>query len=556
MLDKTRISNRGWLLILLAVTLVWFSNLEFRKLVRPDEGRYAEIPREMVASGDWLTPRLDGYKYFEKPALQYWATATAYEAFGERHWTSRLWPALTGLFAVLATIYCGWRVFGREAGIYAGLVLGSAFLYVVMAHVDTLDMGVTAFMTLTLCAWLLALRDGATAAETRNWMWLAWAAAGLALLSKGLQGLVLPGAVFIVYTLVERDYAPWKKLHPVTGLAIFLLITAPWFIAVSIANPEFPHFFFIHEHFERFLTKEHHRYQPFYYFIGILLAGMLPWTVMALDGLLAAWRAEPALKFRPLRFLLIWSAFIFVFFSASGSKLPPYILPIFPSLALLLGVRLPQLTQRRFTLSVVPVIALALGGLAFAPFLPRFASEETPPALFEAYMPWMMGACLVAVVACIAAIAADRRRSRELAVLLLAGGGLLLAQIGLTGHDSFAPSSSSYYLVSQAKPVLVRDGLSGQPDVPFYSVGMYEQTLPFYIERTVTLVAHEDELEFGIGVEPQKYIRTVEEFEQRWRADRRALAIMQPDRYRELAAAGLPMRLVARDTRRVIVAKP
>jgi 4-amino-4-deoxy-L-arabinose transferase-like glycosyltransferase len=555
-LDQTRISNRGWLLILLAATLVWFSNLEFRQLVRPDEGRYAEIPREMVVTGDWLTPRLDGLKYFEKPALQYWATATAYEIFGERQWTSRLWSALTGLFAVLAVIYCGWRVFGREAGIYAGLVLGSAFLYSVMAHVDTLDMGVTAFMTLTLCAWLLALRDGATATETRNWMWLAWAAAGLAVLSKGLQGIVLPGATFIVYTLVERDFALWKKLHPVTGLAIFLLITAPWFVAVSIANPEFPHFFFIHEHFERFLTKEHHRYQPFYYFVGILLAGMMPWTVMALDGLPSAWRAEPAQKFQPLRFLLIWSAFIFVFFSASGSKLPPYILPIFPSLALLLGVRLQRLTPRRFMWSVVPVSALALGGLAFAPFLPRFASEEVPAALFEAYMPWMIGACLVLVAACVAAIAGDRRRHRELAVLLLAGGGLLFAQIGLTGHDSFAPSHSAYDLVQRARSQLAAERLWDDPAIPFYSVGMYEQTLPFYIKRTVTLVAHEDELEFGIGVEPHKYIRTVEEFMQRWRADSRALAIMQPDRYRELAAAGLPMRLVAQDTRRVIVAKP
>jgi hypothetical protein len=167
----------------------------------------------------------------------------------------------------------------------------------------------------------------------------------------------------------------------------------------------------------------------------------------------------------------------------------------------------------------------------------------------------MVAACLVLALACAVAIVANRRQHREFAVLLLAAGGLLFAQTVLTGHDSFAPSHSAYDLVQRAKPQLAIDGLWVNPAIPFYSVGMYEQTLPFYIKRTVTLVAHEDELEFGIGVEPEKYIPTVAEFVQRWRADTRALAIIQPDRYRELAAAGVPMRLIAQDTRRVIVAR-
>jgi 4-amino-4-deoxy-L-arabinose transferase-like glycosyltransferase len=273
------------------------------------------------------------------------------------------------------------------------------------------------------------------------------------------------------------------------------------------------------------------------------------------SGLLAAWRKQPAQRFQSLRFLLVWSGFIFLFFSASGSKLPPYILPIFPSLALVMGVNLPRISGRRFMFGVLPIAALAAGGLVFAPFLPRYASEEVPVPLFEAYMPWLVAACLMLLAGCAAALIADRRKHRELAVVLLAAGGLAFAQLILTGHDSFAPSQSSYWLVERAKPELALEDLN-KPDIPFYSVGMYEQTLPFYIKRTVTLVAHEDELEFGIGIEPQKYIPTVEEFTRRWRGDTRALAIMQPDRYRELTAAGLPMRLIAQDTRRVIVAKP
>jgi len=550
------ISHRGWLLILLAVVLVWFSNLDARRLVRPDEGRYAEIPREMVASGDWLTPRLNGLKYFEKPALQYWATAAAYTAFGEHEWTARLWPALTGFFGLFMVVYTGRQLFGRAAGIYAGMVLGSSMLYAGMAHVITLDTGVSVFMGLTLCAFLLAQQDGATPRASRNWMWLAWAAMGLAVLSKGLQGVVLPGGVLVLHTLIERDFALWKRLHIASGLAIFLVVAAPWFVAVSLANPGFFHFFFIHEHFERFLTTAHHRYRPWWYFVPILLLGMLPWMIVLFDALANAWRRESGRRFQPKRFLLIWVGFIFLFFSASSSKLPSYILPIFPALALLIGARLTDMSARRLAWLAGPVVLAAAAGLGVAPFLERFASDEVPAPLFVAYMPWLIVACVALGTGVVFALLIDRTGQREFAVLALAAGGLGFAQLVLTGHDSFAPSQSAYHLVEQARPELARDKLLDRPEVPFYSVGFYEQTLPFYIKRTVTLVAHRDELEFGIAQEPQKFIPTIEEFEKRWRADREALAIVQPYRYRDFTAAGLPMQLVAQDTRRVIVRKP
>ncbi|MBI3068262.1 MAG: glycosyltransferase family 39 protein, partial [Betaproteobacteria bacterium] len=255
-------AQRSLLWLLLAVTLIWFSNLEYRKLVRPDEGRYAEIPREMAVSGDWLTPRLNGIKYFEKPPLQYWATAAAYTMFGEHHWTARLWPALTGWLGLLLVFFAGRRLFGNVAGFYSAVVLAGSPLYALVAHVNTLDMGVTFFMTAVLLAFLLAQHAAATPRENRTWMHVAWAAAALAVLSKGLIGVVLPAAALVVYSLVQRDFALWKRLHLASGVALFLLIAAPWFVAVSIANPEFPRFFFVHEHFERFLTTVHKRDQP------------------------------------------------------------------------------------------------------------------------------------------------------------------------------------------------------------------------------------------------------------------------------------------------------
>ena len=132
-----------WLFI--AIAIIWFANLEYRTLIKPDEGRYAEIPREMVASGDWVTPRLNELKYFEKPPLQYWATATAYPLFGEHQWTSRLWAGLTGFAGILLVWFAGLRLFGREAAGYAALLLSSSLLYVRMGHINPLDMGVFFF---------------------------------------------------------------------------------------------------------------------------------------------------------------------------------------------------------------------------------------------------------------------------------------------------------------------------------------------------------------------------------------------------------------------------
>jgi 4-amino-4-deoxy-L-arabinose transferase-like glycosyltransferase len=429
-------------------------------------------------------------------------------------------------------------------------------LYAGMAHVLTLDMGVSVFMGLTLCAFLLAQRDGATPRATRNWMWLAWAAMGLAVLSKGLQGVVLPGAVLVLHSLIERDFALWKRLHIVSGLAIFLAVAAPWFVAVSLANPEFFQFFFIHEHFERFLTKAHQRYRPFWYFVPILLLGMLPWMIVMFDALATAWRREPGSRFQPKRFLLIWAGFIFVFFSASSSKLPSYILPMFPALALLIGARLTEMPARRLAWLAGPVMLAAAAGLGISPFLERFASDEVLPPLFVAYMPWLIVACVTLGTGIVFALLIDRTGQRELAVLALSAGGLGFAQLVLTGHDSFAPSQSAYHLVEEARQKLAGDRLLDRPEVPFYSVGFYEQTLPFYIKRTVTLVAHRDEMDFGIIQEPQKFVPTIEEFERRWRTDREALAIVQPYRYRDFKAAGLPMQLIAEDTRRVIIRKP
>lgn len=543
---------RRWLwVLLLAVVVVWFGNIQYRKLIRPDEGRYAEIPREMVASGDWVTPRLNGLKYFEKPPLQYWATATAYEIFGQHQWTSRLWDALTGFAGLLLVWFTGTRLFGREAGWYAALLLGSSLLYVLMGHINTLDMGVTFFITLGIASLLLAQQQNINKYTARNWMWLAWAALGLAVLSKGLMGIVLPGAALVIYSLVQRDLGLWKRIHLGSGLLICILVCAPWFYLVMKANAEFFDKFIVYEHFTRFLTKKLGRYQPWYYFVPILLAGALPWTLLVFDTLLRTWRGSAVRykAFNPERFLLVWAVFVYVFFSISDSKLPSYLLPMFPALALLMGRQMVAMTPRRLFWLIVPILPLAILALVLAPQAAKLADNPLEVEMYGNYSHWLIAAAVVWLFGVASALFLLHRERKPTALLMLALCSLLTAQIGVAGHNTVARERSGYYIAEAIRPLV-------KPDEPFYSVQMYEQTLPFYLKRTFTLVAYQDEMAFGIMREPQRWIPDFKQFAKVWQAQPEALAIMPVLVYPQLQKEGLAMKVVYRDTQYVVVSKP
>lgn len=541
---------RRVLLLIAALLVIWFGPLNYRHLVKPDEGRYAEIPREMVTTGDWLTPHLNGVLYFEKPALQYWATAAAYEVFGQHEWTARLWPALTGFAGLLLVGFTGLQLFDRRAGLYAALVLASSFLYVGIGHINTLDMGVTFFMALSLCGLLLAQRPGASPRQNRNWMLVTWAAMGFSMLSKGLIGIVLPGAVLVLYTLIERDWRLWRRLHLGKGLLLFAVIALPWFVAVSLRNPDFFHFFFIHEHFQRFLTKEAHRVQPWYFFIVILIAGMLPWTFTMLGALRHAWRADgPTAAFKSQRLLLVWSAFIFVFFSISDSKLPSYILPIFPSLALLIGAYLTRLRDKTLAWQLVPVAVLALAGLMTAPLAIRTEHNPLDVPLLQHYIYWAMAALVLLLIGLGLAIWLLRRGRRTPALVAASLLTLVAFQVAINGHESFAPRMSAYALAQVIKPYV-------RANAPFYSVYMYDQTLPYYIHHTFIQVQYQDELAFGLQHAPQRYLPDLQAFENAWVRQPYALAIMTPDIYQELQQAHLPMQVIANDGYHIVIKTP
>jgi 4-amino-4-deoxy-L-arabinose transferase-like glycosyltransferase len=538
-----------WTLLAL-FCIAWLTLIGVRTLVPPDEGRYAEMAREMLSSGDWITTRLNGIKYFEKPPLQTWMNALTFAAFGLGDWQARLWTGLSGLGGVLLTGYAGAKVFGQRTGFYAALVLGSSFYWVACAQIDSLDMGLSGMMTIALCGLLLGQRDGASDGERRNWMLVCWAGMALAVLSKGLIGIVLPGAVLVLYTLFTRDWALWSRLHLVKGLLLFAAIAAPWFVLVAIKNPEQPHFFFIHEHWERFFLKTHHREGPWHYFLLLLMPFIVPWLGMLPSSLVMAGRREPG-QFRPRLMLLIWAVFIFVFFSKSSSKLPGYILPIFPALALLIAFNLEHGSRRTRMIAAGMVCAIGAALIAAVPFITGIKHHPGELWLLQSIQPWTLAAGFVALSGGALALVYARQLKRDLSVLAMALAGFGMTELLLTGFEPYGAARAGVALLAPIKAEL-------KPDTKIYSVGTYEQSLTFYLRRTVTLVDYTDEFSFGLEQQPSLAIPTVAAFTEQWTRDAAAgvrdLAFIRADIFDDLKQKGVPMRVVAQDARRTVIA--
>ncbi len=538
-------------LIVLATVMVaiGLDNLG-RPLANPDEGRYSEISREMAASGDWITPRLNGIKYFEKPPLQYWASAAALEAFGDNEIAARLYVAFAGLATLAITALTAARLASPAIGVATALALVSSPYFMALGGIVTLDMGLTLWTTATMCAFLLAHAPGTDDGARRRWMLAAWAAMALAVLSKGLVGLVIPAAALGLHCLVRRDFTALGRMEWGYGLTLFFAIAAPWFIAVSYANPEFPEFFFIHEHFTRFTSTEHRRTEPAWYFVPILLAGILPWMVALPAAVSHAWRVDGLGRgFPALRFAILWVVFVVAFFSASGSKLPTYILPAFPALGLVLGRYLAEAPPRRLAacLAPLPFIAAALGWLAWR--APGNAREAWTRALYEDAMGWALGGAGALFATGIVGVVLLARGRRWLGLCAVALGVTIAIDCLEHAYERFAPRQSGAIVAAAMRPLLT-------PDTRLYAVEIYDQTLPFYLGRTLRLVRYVDEFETGLKSEPARAIESLEAFAEEWGRPGDAMAIMQPGLLENLRARGLAMQVLHQDPRRILVRKP
>ena len=534
---------------------IWFYMLGARTLVPTDEGRYAEMAREMLATGDWITLRLNGIKYFEKPPLQNWMNALTFAAFGLGDWQARLWTGLCGLIGVFSVAYTGRRLFGARTGTIAAIVLGSSFYWAGMGHVNSLDMGLSGMLAITMCGLLLGQDESASLAARRNAMLICWAGMALATMSKGLIGFVLPGAVLVIYTLVTRDWRLWTRLYFGRGLILFFAITTPWFILIALRNPEHPHFFFIHEHIERFTSDVHHRSGVWYYFFPFLILGIVPWIGLLVQGMWTGVK-EQQKGFKPLLMLLIWAVFFFFFFSISHSKLPGYILPIFPALALMIAVYLESAKPNALKLAAGLLGLLGVVGLFSVNKIAHMGKDAIDIPLYANAAPWIAAASAIALTGALVAwfFAGREKAGKDIAILSLAFGGFLAGQVAFLGHNPFGQ-----YIAGTAHVAAINAELTS-PTTPIYAVGRYEQALPFYLQRTVTLVEFPDEMEFGLQQQPELWIPTRAGFVKKWLAHQanheHAVAIVRTDIFEEFQKQHVPMRVIGQDPRRVIIATP
>jgi len=325
-------------LILLALAFIFYGSAGM-PFLGPDEPRYAEIAREMQASGDWITPRLAGIEWFEKPALTYWAAAAGFSIFGVSEFAARFGVGLMALGGSLLILFFGRRVRSTVFGYLGAAVLISSCLWIGLGRGATFDMPLAFTMELALVGFYLWMRDPSRVAGNPSF-WLFSFGLGLAVLAKGLVGVILPLAIAGLYLLISRRLR--EALRPAVlllGAGIFLSTAAVWYGPVIARHGRvFIDEFFIAHHFQRYLSNRYRHPQPVWFFIAIILAGIFPWSFFLISRIR---RAIIERRFDDLSlFLWLWVLVPLTFFSFSGSKLPGYILPVFPAVAMLIAQEL------------------------------------------------------------------------------------------------------------------------------------------------------------------------------------------------------------------------
>jgi 4-amino-4-deoxy-L-arabinose transferase-like glycosyltransferase len=448
------LSPRAAALLLATVAALLLLRLGAVPLVGPDEPRYARVAVEMQRSGDFVTPTLQGQPWLEKPALYYWLAALCFTLFGENEAAARLPSVAAALLLVGATALLGARLFGRSAGTHAGFILATSLLPFAYGRAASMDMLLAALASVATGLYGLRLLGIAGPLAVP----VASAFAGLAVLAKGPLGLLLPALVVGAFLLARRNWAFLRELLSPWSLGAFLAVAAPWYLAIYRAQGRhFVDVFLLNHNVARFTSTIHNHPGPAWYYVAILLAGLFPWSGLVLPALRRAFSPGWSREGRT-SFVLAWLFVPLAFFSLAGSKLPGYILPCLPPLAILMGSLSVAMGRHEPLPGWAGPRAAALVGLLLSAGL-----AALPAALFRLGDPAWPLAIPVAVWAVIAAFAFARQVGRDpngaLSILRTCGAGLLmlLTQVlpGVlarreSGRDLFAPAQGREVLAAGA----------------------------------------------------------------------------------------------------------
>jgi len=487
----------------LLAAVLFFARLGDLPLIDPDEGRNAEVAREMAESGAWVVPTFNGIPYLDKPALYFRMVALSFNAFGLSETAARVPSALSA--AVLVGImfaFCR-RLYGERTAALTVIVLATTPLVIGFARLVIFDMPLALFMSGAILAGYLAEEEPASA--RRRWLLLGAASSAVATLIKGPVGFLVPGVVLTIFHLVERRPRALRRMLAPTNLLLFLAIVLPWFGALVYAHPEFVHYGLVEETLSRYLTTTFRRTEPVYYYGPVLLLVLYPWSLLLPEAVVAAWRNR-ARWTRGDRFFIVWAVVVIVFFSSSQSKRPGYILPGLIALAVLIGrlfdhaltgpesraVRLilrGTLAVALFSVVAAGALSLNLAGPDRLQDLLDFESNE-----FGRLQP-DMGILVVSLLGmAIAAVAVRVWRDVRLAVAVFALPAILFLSVGFGTAARYAEASSARALARAIPPL--------PPGAIVACLECFAVGLPFYVGQPVTYITQR-----GRGGLTSNYVR-------------------------------------------------
>jgi 4-amino-4-deoxy-L-arabinose transferase-like glycosyltransferase len=493
--DISSLKKNRWILVFIFIISAYmlFGRLGGWALLSPDEGRNAEVAREMSQSGSWLVPTYDGLAYLDKPAFYFKTIALSFSLFGESEAVARLSSAFFGFSLVVAAFLFCRKMYDLRTAMLSMLIITTTPLYIAFSRFVIFDMSLAFFVSCTIFACFLA--EECEEKQRIRWYLIGALCAGIATLIKGPVGFIIPTLVITLFNGFEGRLSAMKRAFAFRNWAVFWAIVLPWFIGLSILRPDFPYYGIMRESIARFTTTEFHRTAPFYYYAPIILGTFFAWSFLLPESIIVAWQKRKSWS-RADRLFIIWAVVVVVFFSISQSKLPGYIL----TAVMVLGI----LTARVFAKALnntsgraarivwhgtMPLLlfstlaALLLGAVAFDPELlkSRLMSKQE---LFDPFIPAILPMALSFAFVALLSICALWTRNTRLIFAAFISFPLLLLTVNFNALSIYAETRSARSLAEKISTTV-------PPTTELVCIQCLPNGLPFYLKRLVTVLSRD-----------------------------------------------------------------
>ncbi|ODN42431.1 glycosyltransferase family 39 protein [Piscirickettsia litoralis] len=554
-------SSRSWLIdscwIIFLVGVFYFSLIGLRAFTTPDEGRYAEIAREMVVSGHYLIPTLDFAHYLQKPPLYYWLVAGAFKLFGISDTVARVPNAFLAVLGVLLSYYFARYSYNRRTGLLTAGIIATSLLYFVMGQSNTVDMLLSILLAGCLYSFLWGL--GQQGWRKRLALWLSYGLAGLAVLDKGLIGIVFPMMFIGTWIILRWDWGLLKRMHIPSGVIVFLLVAAPWHLLVELKAPGFLHYYFIEQQYERYLTDVTHHVMPTWEYLSIAYFSIFPWMIVFLFSVYSLLKQGKKLisSEATALFLLIWPLELVLFFAFSYSKLIPYLLPIIAPMAIITGRFIDQvwrdkamgLKAMKISVGLVGFIFLVIAVIGFNGehwLASTLAALDSPKQGLTALhsLAW---ASIAAAIFCLISLFFKKVKIQYGALFL---ASLLVLTNLAYGINPFNTRTTKA-IAETVKPLLKQ-----HPTAKVATYHIYPQDFPFYLRHQVMVVNwHSDEFLYSLKYDRASWQWLIKSnvFWQKWRTQPLYVLVLRDNLQGFISQAGKIKPILITSTKRYVL---